>query len=201
MGNSIKNLIDEKRKDLLAKDFSEMLKHTDRYFDNDNKVVKFHISLHILSKDIDVDVKDIYKTIKERVVIKNGAIDYTTKGNIPDLDANLKFSGYFHYNQNNSITFLPMYREHFEGEYRHQRDLLERNAVTSFCLPVQNIRKKREFFPDHLFIYVAEKKKIYDGYKFVTTFLSEFKEQTFYYKGSIEYNLVQHLNVLKCEVM
>lgn len=202
MKNLIKKMTDEKKKEQLAKDFSEMLKHADRYFDNDNKVVKYHISLHILSKkDIDVDIEDIYKIIRERVVINNGAIDYTTKGNILDLDAKLKFSGYFHYDQNNSITFLPMYREHFEDEYRHQRDLLERNAVTSFRLPVQNIRKRREFFPDHLFIYVAEKKKIYDGYKFVTTFLSEFHEKTFYYKGSIEYNLVQHLNVLKSEVM
>ncbi len=58
-----------------------------------------------LKKDIDVDVEDIYKIIRERVVINNGAIDYTTKGNIPDLDANLKFSGYFHFDQNNSITF------------------------------------------------------------------------------------------------
>ena len=48
---------------------------------------------------------------------------------------------------------------------------------------------------------LQKKKKIYDGYKFVTTFLSEFHEKTFYYKGSIEYNLVQHLNVLKSEVM
>ena len=186
MKNSIKKMTDEKKKEQLAKDFSEMLKHADRYFDNDNKVVKYHISLHILSKkDIDVDIEDIYKIIRERVVINNGAIDYITKGNVPDLEANLKFSGYFHYNQNNSITFLPMYREHFEDEYRHQRDLLERNAVTSFRLPVQNIKKEENFFQT-IFLYMLQKKrKFMTDINLLLLFYQNFMKRLFIIKGQL----------------
>lgn len=202
MENPIKSIMSEKKKDQLGKDFSAMLRYAYRYFDNDNKVVRYMLSLHILSKkDIAVDVEEIFKTIRERVAINNGAIDYLTNVNVSNISIDLGLLGFRYYENNKSITFEPEYRELFENEYRKQRDNLEHNVMFSFQVPVKNVKKRREFFPDHLFIYVAEKRKIYNGYEFITKFLSEFRSKTFYYKGVIQYNRIERLNVLKTEIM
>lgn len=201
MISSLKKLINCNDEEKLVKDFEYIInENCDQYFDDDNKLIKYYQSLHILSKkDDDFDIKVVFKILKENVKLSNGEITCSKEGNIENLEVHLECFGGATIS-NDSIVITPEFRKKYENKYNQQKETFKNNVKPTARMPI-SIKKQNDFSPERFFIYVVENKKIYDSFDFVKSFLSESSSKTFYYKGSIEYNSIRPLRIDKVEIM
>lgn len=201
MISSLKKLINDNGEEELVKDFEDIInENCDQYFDDDNKLIKYYQSLHILSKkDNDFDINVVFKILKENIKLSNGEITCSKEANIENLEAHLEcFTGATI--SNDSIVFTSEFRKNYENKYYQQKETFKNNVKPTARMPIK-IKKQNNFSPERFFIYVVENKKIYDSFDFVKSFLSKTKSKTFYCKGSIEYNFIKPLRVDKAEIM
>lgn len=201
MISSLKKLINDNSEEELVKDFEDIInENCDQYFDDDNKLIKYYQSLHILSKkDDEFDINDVFKILKGNANLNNGEITCSKEGNIGNLEVHLEcFTGATI--SNDSIVFSPEFRKKYENKYYQQKETFKNNVKPTARMPIK-IKKQNDFLPERFFIYVVENKKIYDNFNFVKSFLSESSSKTFYYKGSIEYNSIRPLRINKVEIM
>lgn len=182
---------EEKRKRKLAEDFQYIINKSYPNYISETHTVVRSACLHIVSKDDpNFDIEEIFKTIRSRVFIDSGAIDYSTKGDIDDIR--------FKFNFTDDITIkderILVFEKDFE--YKYYRKHLSIEEITTGDMGVFNIPKKAPIFKDkkqeqyslkNLFIYVVEKGKIYDGYSFMSKYLPQYRKRSLYYIGSINY--------------
>ena len=176
----------EKRRRKLGEDFQYLIDNAYKKYVSETHTVYSTVYLHILSeKDVDVDVEELFRTIRSMVIFDNGTMDYTTKSGVSDILYILNPLFYVNAKDERTLVFNRNIKTKIgeENNDNNTKNMIGTFSASKFVSQI----KDKEFSPSNLFIYVVEKERIYHGYSFICNFLPEYKEKTLYYKGSINY--------------
>lgn len=180
----IKNFFGRKRRKELRDAYQKIIENAYKKHIPEKHIIFKYANLHVLSKsEADVDIEKIFKIIKRGVDTKGGTLDFTTKSRANDIIFKLESNVYVKSKDDRTLVFNKGKVENEDQESNKLKNTLNNFAASKLITPI----KDKEYTPSNLFIYIVEKRKIYDGNEFISEYLQNDKEITLFYKGSINY--------------